>query len=165
MRATYLPCLNARSQNQKTTEIQREHAYQQGIREHAHALEFAPNEDSPQSRGTSLPGPVGQTTAGVTALTGSSYNALSWTAVSGAAWYDVIRVSTGGSPATVGKIEYTVGTTFNDTGLAGTTYTNLTYNLEEYLRTLGLRTWDPVGGTNDKPGWTQLGIEAHARGW
>jgi len=117
------------------------------------------------SIGQSMPGSTGQTTAGKSTLTSSSYNHLTWTAVSGASWYDVIRSSAGGSPATTGKIGFTTSTSFDDTGLAASSYTDLTYNFEEYLRTLGLRYFDPVSGTSDKPGWTQVGIEAHARGW
>jgi hypothetical protein len=113
------------------------------------------------SVGQSLPGTVGQTTTGNATLTASNYNHITWTAVSGASWYDVIRVV----GSTTGKIGYSTGTSFSDIGQSETSYTDVTYNLEEYLRTLGLRYWDPVGGTNDKVGWTQLGTEAHARGW
>ena len=113
----------------------------------------------------SLPGATGQTTTGAATLTGTNSINLSWTSVPGASWYDVIRVSAGGAPSSTGKIGYTTGTTFTDTGLAASSYADITYNLEEYLRTLGLRYYDPVNGTYDKVGWTQLGTEAQERGW
>jgi parallel beta-helix repeat protein len=53
-------------------------------------------------------------------LTGSNYNQISWAAVTGAVSYNVYRVSTGGTPATVGLIGNVAGTTINDTGLAAT---------------------------------------------
>ena len=110
--------------------------------------------------GNSLPGPTGQTTTGAATLSGTSYNRISWAPVAGATQYKVMRLAAGGTPATTGLIATTTATTttFDDKGAASSTYT-----FQEFIRTLGYRTHTtPIV---DKPGLTQIGIEAHARGW
>jgi hypothetical protein len=63
---------------------------------------------------------AGTTTTGNATLTGSNYNANSWSAVSGAYYYDVYRTTVGTSPSTTGKIaRVTLATSYNDTGAAG----------------------------------------------
>jgi len=73
-----------------------------------------------------LDGKGGETTASPTTtitngnatLSSTNYNAISWTAVSGAAGYAVYRVTAGGTPNTTGLIAIVSGTTLNDEGLA-----------------------------------------------
>lgn len=60
-----------------------------------------------------------KTTTGYADLSASAYNALSWTAVTGATSYNIYRVTTDGSPATTGYIGNATAVTFNDTGIAG----------------------------------------------
>jgi len=52
-------------------------------------------------------------------LSESNYNALAWTTVTGAASYNVYRVTAGGTPATTGLIGSPTTNSLNDTGLAG----------------------------------------------
>jgi hypothetical protein len=121
---------------------------------------------SKNTTGQSLPGTETQITNGFATLSGTHYNHIAWSAVSGATGYDVLRSAAGGTPNTTGLIGSTTSaTSFNDTGLAATSYTNSTFIFAEFLRTLGLRYYDLTGGTYDKVGWGQLGTEAHARGW
>jgi hypothetical protein len=110
------------------------------------------------ANGNSLPGPFGTTTTGAATLSSTSYNRLAWSPVAGATSYKVMRYAAGGTPATTGLVATTTGTAFNDTGA-----TSSTYVFQEYIRTLGYRTnATPIV---DKPGLTQIGTEAHARGW
>lgn len=110
------------------------------------------------ANGNSLPGPIGQTATGAATLSSTSYNRLSWAPVAGATQYKVMRLAAGGAPATTGLIATTTATTFDDTGAASSTYV-----FQEFIRTLGYRTHSTP--MVDKPGFTQLGAEAHARGW
>ena len=57
-------------------------------------------------------------TNGNATLSSTNYNAISWTAVSGAAGYAVYRTTAGGTPNTTGLIALTAATTFDDTGVA-----------------------------------------------
>jgi len=63
-------------------------------------------------------GPMGSTTTGNATLTGTNYNQIGWSAYPGALRYKVLRIKSGGSPATVGEIaEVTAPTvTHNDQG-------------------------------------------------
>ena len=61
-----------------------------------------------------------QTTAGAATLNSTNYNTVSWTAVLGAASYDVYRTASAGTPSTTGFIGNTASLTFNDTGIAAT---------------------------------------------
>jgi hypothetical protein len=65
-------------------------------------------------------GAEGTTATGAATLGATNYNALSWSAVTGASYYDVYRTTAGGTPSSTGRIS-TSGTavTFNDTGIAG----------------------------------------------
>ncbi|HEU5004945.1 MAG TPA: hypothetical protein VFT49_02540 [Candidatus Saccharimonadales bacterium] len=63
---------------------------------------------------------LGTTTSGFTTLSGTNYNTISWTPVSGAAGYKIYRKSTNGNPSTTGYIGYATATSFNDTGLTAT---------------------------------------------
>lgn len=60
-----------------------------------------------------------QVTNGNATLSASNYNALAWTAVTGATSYNVYRVTVGGTPATTGLIGSPATNSLNDTGLAG----------------------------------------------
>lgn len=62
-----------------------------------------------------------QVTNGATTLNGSTYNAVSWTAVPGAAYYRVYRTSSNGTPSTTGLIATVTAptTSYNDQGAAG----------------------------------------------
>lgn len=60
--------------------------------------------------------PVGSTSIGNATLSGTDYNTIAWSAVSGAAEYDVYRT---GGPGTHGLIATTASTTLDDTGLTG----------------------------------------------
>jgi hypothetical protein len=110
--------------------------------------------------GRSVPSDLATIGNGVAALSTSAYHRVTWAPVAGATGYKIMRYASGGTPATTGLIA-TVGastTSIDDTGLASSTY-----NLQEFLRTLGLRTnTSPVV---DKPAFVQIGLEAHARGW
>lgn len=65
-------------------------------------------------------GAVGSTAVGNATLDGTNFNRLTWSAVPGAVSYDVYRVTSGGTPATVGKIATAVAAlTLDDTGLVG----------------------------------------------
>ncbi|HRC58899.1 MAG TPA: hypothetical protein PKU97_23410, partial [Kofleriaceae bacterium] len=98
------------------------------------------------------------TASGAAALSAASYNRITWSAVPGATSYKVMRLASGGAPATTGLLATTAATTLDDTGLASSTFL-----FQEYIRTLGYRTHaQPVV---DKAGFVQLGLEAHARGW
>jgi len=59
-----------------------------------------------------------QTVTGAAVLNATNYNILSWPSV-GATTYDIYRTSSGGTPATLGKIASTAGLTYNDQGAAG----------------------------------------------
>lgn len=108
--------------------------------------------------GNSAPGVIAGTTTGAATLSATSSNRISWPAVPGATSYRVMRFASGGSPATTGQIASTAATTLDDTGLPSSTFI-----FQEFIRTLGFRTHTtPVV---DKPALTQLGVEAHARGW
>lgn len=64
------------------------------------------------------PSPVGQTTTGNATLSGTNFNAITWSAVPGAVSYDVLKGDTGHSIALA-----VAGTSFNDTGTATAAYT------------------------------------------
>lgn len=51
-------------------------------------------------------------------LSGSNFNRITWSSITGATSYVVFRVSAGGSPSTTGIIGTTTSTTFDDTGLS-----------------------------------------------
>lgn len=57
-------------------------------------------------------------TTGNATLSSSDYNALSWTAVTGASGYAIYRTASAGTPSTTGFIGITNGMSFNDTGVA-----------------------------------------------
>jgi hypothetical protein len=117
--------------------------------------------------GPSLDGAQTQITNGVATLNATHYNHITWAAASGATDYLVLRSVAGGTPNTTGEIVGSTSgaTSFNDTGLTATAYTNTTFVFAEFLRTLGLRYYDLTGGTYDKVAWNQLGTEAYMRGW
>jgi hypothetical protein len=73
-------------------------------------------------------GTTGSTATGNATLTSSNYNALTWSAVTGATSYDIYRTVVGTSPSTTGKIGNATTTSFNDTGLAGDSATAPTFN-------------------------------------
>ncbi len=70
-----------------------------------------------------LVGAVGTTTTGNATLSSTNYNAISWTAVTGAVSYDVLKTNTTTSLALA-----VIGTSVNDTGQATATYTAPTRN-------------------------------------
>jgi hypothetical protein len=59
------------------------------------------------------------TALGAATLTGVNYNILTWAAVTGALTYDVYRISSDGSPATLGKIATAATSPYHDIGGAG----------------------------------------------
>jgi Pectate lyase superfamily protein len=67
----------------------------------------------------SAAGPAGATTHGDQTLDATNRISLSWTAVPGAASYDVYRTAHGVSPATNGKIANVLTNAYVDTGAAG----------------------------------------------
>jgi hypothetical protein len=117
------------------------------------------------SVGESLPGATRTITNGVATLTTSAYNAISWPVVTGATSYKVIRsaVGAGGSPSSTGFLATVSTTSYQDKATQAQAYSNFTLNLKEYIATLGMRNYSGTGSS--KLGWTQLGTEAHARGW
>lgn len=74
-------------------------------------------------------GAEGTTTTGNATLTGTNFNRLSVTAVPNAYSYDWYRTAAGGTPSSTGKIGNSVGTTFDDTGIAGDASSPPTTNL------------------------------------
>ena len=71
--------------------------------------------------GTITAPPTGTvTTTGAATLTGSNFNTVTWTAVTGAATYNIYRTASSGTPSSTGLIGNTASATFNDTGIAGT---------------------------------------------
>lgn len=67
---------------------------------------------------------AGSTTAGNATIDGSNYNIVTWTPVIGSAGYDIYRTTSGGTPATLGKIgSTTILAVLNDTALVGDTLT------------------------------------------
>jgi hypothetical protein len=74
----------------------------------------------------SIPSPTGQTTTGNATLSGTNYNALTWSAVTAAASYKVLKFVSGTWQLLAGGI---TGTTYSDTGSATpTAYTVSTVN-------------------------------------
>lgn len=107
--------------------------------------------------GQSYPGATGTTTTGNATLSGSNFNQISWSAVTGADSYLVMRqdVGSGENPGLIGT---TTGTSFDDTGLDSTTW-----ELAEFLRSIGFREFpDPV---TNKDAWDELDYQAGLRGW
>lgn len=95
---------------------------------------------------------------GAATLSATQFNRVTWAPVAGATGYKVMRFASGGVPVATGLIATVAGTTFDDTGAASSSY-----NFQEFIRTLGLRSnSNPVV---DKSAFTQLATEAHARGW
>ncbi|MDZ4263758.1 MAG: hypothetical protein U1B30_15685 [Pseudomonadota bacterium] len=84
-------------------------------------------------------GAAGSTATGNATLSGSNYNTVTWTAVTGATGYDVYRTVGG---ATLGKIGSAARgvLTLNDTGLAGDAATAPTINLTGSMKI------DPLSG-------------------
>jgi hypothetical protein len=62
---------------------------------------------------------AGVSTTSAATLSGVNFNRLTWTAVPGAASYNIRRSASPTSPASVGLIGNTTSTTFDDTGIAG----------------------------------------------
>jgi hypothetical protein len=52
-------------------------------------------------------------------LSSSNYNQITWSAVTGAASYDIYRTTAGGTPSSTGKIANVTALALNDTGRAG----------------------------------------------
>jgi hypothetical protein len=70
------------------------------------------------------------TTTGNSTLSGSNYNRITWGSVTGASYYNIYRVASGGSPSSTGLIGQVASfnTSFNDTGQTGTgTYPNFNF--------------------------------------
>lgn len=108
--------------------------------------------------GNSQPSAITTISNGAATLSATQFNRLTWAPVAGATGYKVMRFASGGSPVSTGLIATVTSPTFDDTGAASSTY-----NFQEFIRTLGLRTnTNPVV---EKPAFTQLATEAHARGW
>ena len=64
-------------------------------------------------------GPEGLTALGVATLTNNRNNLATWVAVTGSVSYDVYRTTSGGNPATLGKIGNVTTLSFTDTGATG----------------------------------------------
>lgn len=108
--------------------------------------------------GSSQPSSITTIHNGAATLSASQFHRVTWAPVTGATSYKVMRFASGGTPASTGLIATVSGTAVDDPGLASSTY-----NFQEFLRTLGLRT--NTAPVVDKPAFTQLATEAHARGW
>ena len=77
-----------------------------------------------KSDGSRTPvGAAGSTATGNATLDVTNYNALTWTAVTGASSYYVYRTAAGGTPSTTGYVATTTTNAYNDTGAAGDTTT------------------------------------------
>jgi hypothetical protein len=65
-------------------------------------------------------GPDGSTATGNATLTGANFNRVTWTAVTGAAFYIIYRTVSGGTPSSLGIVGVVPGgtLTFDDTGIA-----------------------------------------------
>lgn len=110
------------------------------------------------ANGNSQPSPIATISNGAATLSTSQFLRLTWTPVAGATSYKVMRFASGGTPISTGLVATVTSPSFDDTGAPSSTY-----NFQEFIRTLGLRTnTTPVV---DKPAFTQLATEAHARGW
>jgi hypothetical protein len=101
------------------------------------------------ANGQTPAGTQGTTTSGngVSTLTGSNFQSLSWAAVSGATSYKIYRTTlaaTTPNPATTGLIGSTTGTTFNDTGLAGDSSTAPTLDTSGTLTVNGNSLFKPT---------------------
>src|SRR5207302_1338075 len=81
-----------------------------------------------------------QITTGYATLSGVNYNRISWTAVPGAASYDVVRVS-GGSPTSYSLLGNTAGTSLNDIGQSTSSYPSTCASYTD------LRIQSPASGT------------------
>ena len=62
---------------------------------------------------------AGTTSTGNATLSATNYNAVSWTAVTGAQFYDVYRTASSGTPSSTGKIGSPTTNSLNDVGLTG----------------------------------------------
>lgn len=83
------------------------------------------------SNGTAAASSAGQTTAGVTTLTGSAYNTITWAAVSGASSYDIYRTTSATAPTStgyIGNVLATAALSFIDTGITADGSTAPTVN-------------------------------------
>jgi hypothetical protein len=69
-------------------------------------------------QGETLASSETQITDGAATLNATDYNAISWSAVTGAASYKVYRSTAGGTPATTGEIGETQDLSLDDTGLS-----------------------------------------------
>lgn len=87
-------------------------------------------------------------TNGVATLSGSTYNAISWTAVSNAVGYKIYRIVSGGTPPSLGYIGTTTNTSFNDTGLGATLVTGQPWTQAGYGYNR-LNTTSYLGGTGN----------------
>jgi len=100
---------------------------------------------SPVTAGSSIS--IGNAT-----LSASNYNTISWTAVANAVAYNVYRLTSGGSPSSIGKIASGItATSLNDTGLSGDGTTAAL--VLGTLNTTGLNLATPLSG--NLGGWTQ----------
>lgn len=73
-------------------------------------------------------GPAGSTAVGDDVLDSTNKNSLAWTAVTGAATYDVYRTVVGVSPTTTGKIANVSTNAYIDAGAAGDSSTPPSFN-------------------------------------
>jgi hypothetical protein len=92
---------------------------------------------------------------------GAHGHRISWSPVSGAGQYYVVRVKAGGGTQPVGRLLTPLpitGTTFDDTG-----YPIANYEFQEFIRSMGYRL-NPAPVT-PKPAWSTLDYEAAIRGW
>jgi len=83
-------------------------------------------------------------------LSATNYIKISWTAVANAASYNVYRLTSGGTPSSIGKIASAItATTLNDTGLTGDGTTLAT--VRSIFNTTGLNLTSPIAG--NMGGW------------
>jgi hypothetical protein len=72
--------------------------------------------------GSTLDSATTQTTGGNATLSGTNYNQITWTGVTGASSYNIYRTASSGTPSTtglIGNVSATSTLSFNDTGIAG----------------------------------------------
>jgi len=91
------------------------------------------------SGGETLASAAGTTASGNATLSGTNFNALSWSAVAGASSYKIYRTFVTGatSPTTTGLIGSSPTTTFNDTGITGNSGSSPTINTTGQLSVNG----------------------------
>jgi len=88
--------------------------------------------------GGSIASSTTQTTTGAATLNGTNYNIITWSAITGAASYDVYRTASSGTPSTTGLLANTAALTYNDQGAAGNSNATPTINSSGTIKQTGV---------------------------